>query len=171
MGDPKSKQWRVDHGMCPMCGKEAAPYYFCWDCRVDKSFNRLLTKMADRRILKKEGKGKHALFSIGDSNLTTDQFHWGQWIWDLDPDDKRRRPRIGRRPIDLDETLIRIFESAGRPLTMEEILFAWGKLRSQRKTTSLAGDMTAIVLAQRKRDERAAKRAAVLARQPVGTTP
>lgn len=171
--DPtKSKQYRIDHGLCPTCGKEAAPYYLCWDHRSIRSLTNVLNKGVGLGIFEAEKKnGRNTYFRRGPRIYDPNVHLTGTYLWDMDPDDKRLRPRMGRRPIDLDETLIGIFETAGKPLTMDEIMFAWGSLRNRRKTASLAGDMTAIVLAQRKRDERAAKRLAVMNKQPAATVP
>ncbi len=88
-----------------------------------------------------------------------DEGKWGTYLMDMKEDDKRLRPRLGRRPVDFDEMLMAIFREAARPLSEDEIVLAWGKLRSKRKTESLVGDMTKLVLAQRRRDARLAKRA------------
>lgn len=165
--DPtKSKQYRIEHGLCPMCGKESAPYYLCHDHRNIGALHRLLTKMVDQRLLTKTKDGRAYGYEINHaSGKTPRDFVPGRASWlDLKPDDKRRRPRLGRRPVDLDETLIGIFQEAARPLTIEEVVSAWGRLRSQRKHETLAGDMAAIIKAQRKRDERAARWRETLAR-------
>lgn len=164
--DPtKSKQYRVDHGLCPNCGEEAAPYYLCHKCRDLTALTRQLNRMVDQGVLERERLGRGFGYSVNKtSGKTLDDFvAYKAWI-DLSPDDKRRRPRLGRRPIDLDETLIGIFQNAGIPLTIEEVVAAWGHLRSQRRHETLATDMTVIIKAQRKRDDRAAKRLASLAR-------
>lgn len=154
------RQHRIDHGLCPECGEEAAPYYLCANHRQLGSLTRMLNKMADRGIIQKSKDGRSNTYGIpsGWSGRKIDEFNWGKMLFEMEDGDKRLRPRMGRRPIDLDETLISIFTDAGRPLQMEEILAAWGKLRSKRKHASLAGDMTALIEAQRKRDERNAKR-------------
>lgn len=154
-------RYRIDHGLCPECGKEAAPYYLCTNHRQLGSLTRLLNKMADRSIIQKLDGGRYAI-PHGWNGRNIDDFAWGDTLFDMKPDDKRLRPRMGRRPIDLDETLMSIFFEAGSPLQMEEIYAAWGKLRSQRKHASLAGDMTAIIAAQRRREMRDAKRAKVV---------
>jgi hypothetical protein len=156
----EQRQYRIDHGLCPECGRESAPYYLCEEHRQLNSLTRMLNRMADRGVLQKEKQGGKSYYSPGVNSARCGDFSWRQTLFDMDPDDKRLRPRMGRRPIDLDETLISIFETAGRRLTMEEILSAWGKLRSKRKTESLVGDMSAIILAQHRRDERNAKRLA-----------
>jgi hypothetical protein len=160
MKPAERRQHRVDHGLCPQCGKEAAPYYLCPDCRSLGSMTRLLNKMAREGLAVKAKQGRCNVFSPGPRIDAEDRFEkWGKFVWDMKPDDKRLKPRLGRRPVDLDETLLSIFTDAGKPLSIEEVCAAWGRLRTRRKTASLAGDMTAIIKAQRRREERAAKRA------------
>jgi hypothetical protein len=154
------RQHRIDHGLCPICGEEAAPFYLCHDHRTYAAFERMLNRMSERGIAKKEKiKGKN-YWSIpaGWNGPRVEDFHWNPRMGELKLSDKRLRPRMGRRPIDLEDTLVEIFREAGKPLTMEEVHAAWGALRSKRKTASLAGDMVAIIKAQRRREERNAKR-------------
>lgn len=154
------RQHRIDHGLCPECGEEAAPYYLCPTHRLKGSVSRMMGRMADSGIVIKGKDGQQTTYSVSSGWETKfDEFACGTTLFDMDPDDKRLRPRLGRRPVDLDETLISIFVQAGRPLQMEEICAAWGKLRSKRKHATLAADMAALIAAQRKRDERNAKRA------------
>lgn len=156
------RQHRIDHGMCPECGGEAAPYYLCWDCRSLASITKMLNRGVKLGVFTKQGTGKHTLWGAG--ARISDKIDFGAtYLWDMNPDDKRLRPRINRRPGDLDETLMGVFMGAGKPLTMEEIYMAWGALRSKRRHQTLATDMTAIIKAQRKRDMRAAKRVAIMA--------
>lgn len=156
------RRHRVDHGLCPSCGKEAAPYYLCPDCRTKASMLRMLNTMARRGIIDKSRRGRDSLWSIekGKDRPQIDQFRWGKYLLEMDDSDKRLRPRMGQRPIDLDETLMSIFRDAGKPLSMEEIYHAWGRLRSRRKTGTLAGDMSKIIAAQRRREGRSARRVA-----------
>ena len=158
-----SRKYRIDHGLCPACGKEAAPYYLCERCRHQDSLRKMLHKMADHGIIDrhKEGRDLYWCPPSKPPPVTPDllRFWNANTIWDMDPDDPRRRPRLGRRPVDLMDTLIGIFREANRPLQEAEVIAAWAKLRSKRKTQSLAGDMTALINAQRRRDERNAKRA------------
>ncbi len=163
------RQYRIDHGRCPECGEESAPYYLCTKHREIGAVGRMMNQMAERGVVKKERIGRHTK-PEGFNGRSIDEFTWAKRLWELDPDDKRFRPRLGRRPVDLDETLIGIFQEAGRPLQMEEIVAAWGKLRSKRKTRSLAGDMAAIIAAQQRREERNAKRAAVARRTQFSQT-
>jgi len=159
------RQHRIDHGMCPLCGKEAAPYYLCHEHRTLNALTRILNKAVDQKILTKERHGRSFGYGIDQSSgKTAKDIVTGRCWLDLSPGDKRLKPRLGRRPIDLDETLMGIFMDAGKPLTMEEIYGAWGKLRSQRRHATLATDMAAIIKADRRRAERNAKRAAVTQR-------
>lgn len=120
----------------------------------------MLNTMNRRGILDKITGGREHLWHIdkGKAYNNTADFRWQKYLLEMDADDKRRRPRINRRPVDLDEVLMGIFRASGQPLQIEEIYQAWGRLRSRRKTATLAGDMAKIIAAQRRRDARAAKR-------------
>jgi hypothetical protein len=120
----------------------------------------MLNTMARRGVIDKTRKGRDSLWLIDKDKAHTeiDDFRWGKYLMEMDESDKRLRPRLGRRPVDLDDTLMQIFRDAGKPLTMEEIYHAWGRLRSRRKTETLAGDMKRIIAAQRRREHRASKR-------------
>jgi hypothetical protein len=158
------KQYRIDHGLCPLCGKEAVPYYLCQEHRSRNAFTRMLNRMSDRGIISREKDGGKVYYKHLPGGRSVHDFPWGKMLWEMDSNDKRLRPRLGRRPVDLDDTLIEIFETAGKPLRIDEIIAAWGKLRSKRKTESLAGDMRTIIAAQHKRDAKNARRAAIAAR-------
>ena len=161
------RQYRIDHGLCPYCGEDAAPYYLCQRHREIGALSRLLYRSAARGIISREKEKGRVYYSKprAFNPPKFDDFEWNDTFFDMKPDDKRRRPRLGKRPVDLDETLIEIFETAGKRLQMHEILEAWGKLRTKRKTTSLAGDMRAIIEAQRRRDAKNAKRASIARKQ------
>jgi hypothetical protein len=158
MSAAAKRRYRLDRGMCPSCGLEAAPYYLCIACRRLSSMTRTLNKMAQAGVLERGRKGRSSVWSVRDAERLSDMDIRGSLLFGIEGEDKRLRPRLGRRPVDLDDTLRSIFEQAGKPLSMEDIYFAWGRLRSQRKTGSLAGDMAAIIKAQQRRDERARKR-------------
>lgn len=154
------RQYRIDHGLCPLCGEEAAPYYLCYKHRQHQVIRRFMNNATKWGVVSKVKEGnsnKYYILPDWEQQFDVNYKH-PSWL-DLRPDDKRRSPRLGRMPVKLDETLAGIFREANRPLMMEEIYEAWGRLRSRRKTESLAGDMTAIIAAQRRRDERNAKRA------------
>lgn len=161
-----TRQYRVDHGLCPICGKESAPYYLCEHHRKIGMVSRMCDLMAKRGVILRHKEKGRVAYSRPDgfNGPDTHDFKWLPRWGGLKEGDKRLRPRLGRRPVDLDETLVRIFMDAGRPLSIEEVVIAWGRLRSKRKTESLSGDMTAIIVAQRRRDERNAKRAAIAAK-------
>lgn len=151
------REYFVDHGLCPLCGEEAAPWYFCWEHRRHASLSRLLNKMAARDVIKKVKRG---WYQYGGERKLHD-YQWGKTLWDFDQERlDKLRPRINRKPVDLHDTLLAIFENAGRALTEDEIVEAWGKLRSRRKHEILANDMSKLILAQRKREARNAKRLA-----------
>lgn|GEM_PF-3895894 len=155
-----TRQHRIDHGLCPECGEEAAPYYLCEQHRRKASLGRILRSAATRGVLRISKRGGRNWYSVDTGCRPASDVNWpGKTIFDMNENDKRLRPRLGRRPVDIDETLIGIFVDSGRPLQYDEIISAWGRLRSKRKTASLAGDMTAIIEAQRRRAARNAKRA------------
>jgi len=155
----EKRQYRISYGMCPLCGLEAAPYYLCFACRQIKSLSRTLNRMHDAGIVAKSRKGRNSLWHVEKDKIDDVAVMdvRGSLLVGIKDGDKRLRPRMGGRPIDLDETLMSIFAVAGKPLTEDEVYFAWGNLRTTRKRASLASDMAAIINAQRKRDRRAAK--------------
>jgi hypothetical protein len=53
--------------------------------------------------------------------------------------DRRFRARSGKSPVNVEATIIEPLTEMGRPATLEEIMFAWGRLRERRRTGSLAG--------------------------------
>jgi hypothetical protein len=169
------RKYRVDHGLCPICGGEAAPYYLCGRHRSIASIRRLMNKAAKRGLVTKSPDGSARLYGVpteyrGKPELWKQRwegFDWGTYLGDMDEDDKRRRPRINRQPVDLLPMLLQVFADADLPLSEEEIILAWGKLRSRRKTGSLAGDMTKLILAQRRRERRNAKRCGVAAAEGI----
>jgi len=147
------RQHRIDHGMCPQCGREAAPYYLCYDCRSVSSLRRTLNRMHEHGALRRERSGRSNLWSIGERDNLDELDIRGTLLIGIKEGDGRLRPRMGKRPVDLDETLFSIFRDAGKPLTEDEVVFAWGRLRSKRKG-SLASDMAAIIAAERRRERR-----------------
>lgn len=157
------REYLVDHGLCPVCGDEAAPWYLCWNHRQVNSIRRICNKFAERGVVIKSKDGSGNLYKAApDMEAKYAQYRWAKYDFGNMPEsDKRLRPRLNRRPVDLDETLLQIFRDSDRPLSEEEVIVAWGKLRSKRKTGTLAGDMTKLIRAQRRREARNAKRARV----------
>ncbi len=67
------------------------------------------------------------------------------------------RPRLGNMPVHVVPELIQMFTDFGRPVSLEEIMAAWGRLREKRKNP-LVSDMSALIAAQRRREARNLKR-------------
>jgi hypothetical protein len=155
---------RAEKGLCPQCGKEAAPYYLCADHRTIAMVGRAMNRAEKYGGVTKEKRGGKAYWRIRD--MAAIEGNWRPCGWDLDPNDKRLRPRLGRVPIEVDRELLRLAYDMGCPFTTEEIIAAWGRLREQRKAGTIAGNMAAIIKAQRRRDERNARRAAQTEKEP-----
>jgi hypothetical protein len=113
--------------------------------------------------VKKEKRGNESYWLLEDPSAF-DRGRWWKCGWNLDPDDKRLKPRLGRIPVEIDQELLCLAASFGRPFSTEEIIAAWGRLREQRKAGTVAGNMTAIIKADRRRAERNARRAALAGR-------
>lgn len=152
------KQDRIAKGLCPTCGKEAAPYYLCSRCRFYGKIGRVLrragkagafTRTVDKKGVVRWGIGSEAAFDA--------------MTWRPDPKegDGRLRPRLGRVPVDVEGELVALLTSMGKPATIDEIVAAWGQLRERRRV-SIANDMATIIAAQRKREARARKRAGLV---------
>lgn len=145
---------RILAGLCPTCGKESAPYYLCADHRFQKKIEHILKRATKSNALTVERKGRSNYYSLGDEAA----FRKIKWRADPKDSDKRLRPRLGRVVVDVEDELYRLLSDMGRPATIEEIVQAWGRLREKRKTGSLAGDINQIITAERKRQQRNAKR-------------
>lgn len=153
-------QDRILRGQCPNDGKEAAPFRLCYDCRQSSRVRRALKKGAKYGVFKSLGKGKHSLWMIGDksnnpealrkSNRNGTPFH-------LPDTDRRGRPRLRGITVDVEATLMQVVGHIGRPCTIEEITFAWGKLRD-RRISPLPTDLARLIKAEDKRKRRAEKR-------------
>lgn len=148
-----TRRARVENGLCPRCGKEAAPYYLCSRCRLQSRIMHVLNRAAKAGGFKKERKGRESFWSIGDEKALASI----KWRRELLEGDKRSLPRLGRVPVAVEAELINLLISLGRPATLEEIIVAWGGLREKRKTASVAQDMARLITAQRKRERRAEK--------------
>ena len=148
------QQERVAKGLCPTCGKEAAPYYLCADHRLTGKIERILRRVHAAGGVTREKRGVKAYWSMGDREA------WDRLAWRPDPKDgdKRLRPRIRGVPVDVEATVIEIMRSLDRPCTTEEIVAAWGRLRTERQHATVAGDVAALIEAQRRREARNAKR-------------
>lgn len=155
------RRHRLAHGLCPTCGKEAAPYYLCSEHRQLLWLDRVLSRFAAAGKFKREKIGGRVHWSLGPNPDAGEDIQWRE------PKDGDRRfgPRLGRVPVDVEATLAALLRDMGRPASLDEIMAAWGKLREKRKTASLAGDMRALIEAQRRRDERNARRTVISQRR------
>lgn len=156
------RQERIAAGQCPNCGKEAAPYYLCADCRLLNSLTRVLRKGERAGAFRVAKDGRSKRWFPGDP-AAMDRLVAGSRPFP-GAEDGRRAPRLRGRRIDIEGTLLQVIQRIGRPCTIEEILAAWGKLRD-RRTTPLAADLACIVAAQDKRRRKAEKRVAIARRR------
>ena len=159
---------RIAHGLCPQCGKEAAPFYLCWQCRLGQRFNRSLKKGVRCGVVNKIGEGRKALFGLEKGYSEEAERQWGKHSIPIviPESDSRGHPRIRGTRVNVEATLIRVIEFIGHPCTLEEIMTAWGRLRSKRDAP-LHSDLGRIIIASERRKTRNAKRAALS--QPFGT--
>lgn len=144
---------RIAKGLCPRCGKEAAPYYLCADHRFEQQIVRRLNRGERIGGFRKEKRGRQTYWSLGSQNAL-DSMDWR----DPKPDDKRYRPRLGRIPVEIEDELIKMLTDLGKPVTIDEILAAWGRLREKRSGGSVAQNMAAIIAADQRRQDRNARR-------------
>ena len=141
-------QQRMDKGLCPRCGEDAAPYRLCGSHRLESRLVRSLKKMERQGALKSTGRGANSMWSNVEG-VEADT-RWSTPV--VPPDnDKRFRPRLGNVPADVEKELIGIMTEAGEPLTVEQIMAAWERLRQKRNRSSIAGDMKRIIKADQKR--------------------
>jgi len=147
---------RIARGQCPECGKEAAPFRLCFDCRQIQRIRRSAKRLAKDGQITITKRGKHLLYhSIQGVNKPVDE-RWAT-SWNPPEDDLRFRPKLRGTRVDVDRTLIEVMKHIGRPCTIEEIMAGWGKLRAKR-SAPLAADLARIVAAEDKRKSRNAKR-------------
>jgi hypothetical protein len=146
----KLKQERINKGLCPDCGEQAAPYYLCDRCRYINMVRRVCEKGVKAGTFRCKKKGRHKLYGIADPTIDFD-------YREAAPLDKRLAPRINGIPVDVKEDIYTILYRAGKPLTEEEIRYAWGKLRLRKGRTSAAHDMATILKAKEKRERRKQK--------------
>lgn len=149
---------RVANGLCPTCGKEAAPYYLCWYCRGRQRLVRCLKRGVRHGVLSETIDHRFALVA----GYTQEQSRqWGKWSTKLilPESDGRGRPRLRGIRVDVDGTLMRVIAFIGRPCTIDEIVKAWGRLRDKRNAP-LASDLGSIIQAADRRARKNARRAA-----------
>ena len=154
---------RVENGLCPQCGAEAAPYYLCAKCRQMRSLGRLLDRAEGHGFFRSEARGRSRMWFLPDSKPNADISEvmpqpYPLWGEGQGFDDARLRPKIKGLPVNVEATLIELMREEARPLTVEEISTAWGRLRLKANRVSAAHDLRALILAERRRQSRAAKR-------------
>ena len=141
----------MDKGLCPRCGEEAAPYRLCGKHRFEGRVIRALKRCERLGALTSTGRGMDTYWNIVEgAELDT------RWATPINPPehDKRFRPRLGNVPVDVEKELIQLFIDTGKPMTTEEVMAAWERLRQHRNRESVAADLKRIVKAQRRREER-----------------
>jgi hypothetical protein len=148
---------RIAKGLCPRCGKEAAPYYLCQSCRYGDRIVRMLNRGHKGGGFKKERRGNTNYWSIGDASAI-DKIKWQP---DPKPGDKRRLPRFRGVPIEIEQAVLGALESIGRPATLEEIIAAWVRLKADRGGGAVSHHLVAIIKADDRRARKNARRAAL----------
>ena len=156
------RQDRINRGLCPQCGKEAAPYYLCPDCRQLRSLGGMLNRMNKHDVVRKSKKGRFNLWFTGARTLEDaggmKNRSYPLWNEGKGADDKRLRPRIGKIPVDVERELLEMLSRFDRPVSEDEIVQAWGRMRVRRGRASAAGDLVALIKAERRRVRRCEKR-------------
>lgn len=149
---------RVAHGLCPNCGKEAAPYRLCFDCRQLGRITRCLKRGVKHGALNLDITKR---YSINKNAPDGAHKQWGKWStkWNLPESDKRSQPKLRGIRVDVEATLLSVIEFIGRPCTIEEITLAWARLREKR-SDPLPNDLARIIKAADKREAKRARRAA-----------
>lgn len=147
---------RVAHGLCPQCGKEAAPYRLCWNCRTQGRVRRALKKAVRYGAVRTDGKRYWSGDKADDPAVRAQLRKWDT-PFVLPESDGRGKPRVRGIRVDVEATLYKVIEFIGRPCTIEEIMAAWGRLRDKR-TNPLPVDLGRIITAEDKRARKAARR-------------
>lgn len=130
----EERRLRVAAGLCPHCGTEAAPYFLCWEHRSRRALLRLFAAMVRRDMLTVEQQDGQLYYRKGPKDEPDPALPVG--LHDMDPSDPRLRPKIGGKPVDVAEVLAGIMHATGRPMTEDEIVAAWGRLRLERRQRS-----------------------------------
>ena len=153
-------QQRVAKGLCPKCGAEAAPYYLCDRCHFRGQLHRFLASGRKQGLVEQlvdpDDRRKRRFRATGPGIVHKMSYNG------LDPGD-RSAPRLKRIPVDVERELAAILEQAGKPLDVDEIVEAWGRLRvrnQKRQRISVASDLAYIIESRRRRSEKLARRAA-----------
>lgn len=156
-------QARLNAGLCPQCGKDAAPYRLCVRCRALDQVRRFARRGAACGALSYEpdpADRRRKLVAIKDDSKR-DEFSFASpgFAWTMDPEvDRRFRPRLRGVPVDVAGQVVEIFRARGEPMTEQEIMAAWGRLRVKPDRESAARDVVRIIEADRRREVRAGRR-------------
>lgn len=157
---------RVRNGLCPRCGREAAPYYLCHNCRQSDRITRMLKRGARHGVFQFIGGGsrltKNTMIWKGakfeDDGANAELRKWAIPIH-MSEADGRGKPRMRGIRVDVESTLLNVVRFIGRPCTIEEIIQAWGRLRDRRESP-LPNDLARIIAASDERSKKNARRAA-----------
>lgn len=150
------RQARIAKGLCPSCGKEAAPFYLCWDCRQMQRIHRAGKRLAHEGVILNYKENGRVMFKLAPGGL--DKPVDNRWATTVIPpkDDRRFSPKLRGARVNVEATLVEVIRHIGRGCTIEEIMAGWGRLRDKR-TSPLAHDLARIIAADDKRKRKAAK--------------
>jgi hypothetical protein len=147
-------QARLAKGLCPLCGMDAAPYRLCARHRQIGLIRRVANRLHTRGYLQKEKKGRENWYHKESHAPALEESVYKE----AGPGDGRLKPRLNHVPIDIEQELKALFvKMAGTPITEEEIIGAWQRLRLRKGRISVAHDMATLILAHRKREKRSVR--------------
>ena len=98
----KLKQERINKGLCPICGEQAAPYYLCDKCRGKAILRRFLNRAVEAGAFRMKKVGRENTYAIGDENADF-SYRFPEKF------DKRHEPRFRNIPVDVEKELLNIF--------------------------------------------------------------
>lgn len=156
---------RLDNGLCPQCGEEAAPFYLCYMCRQKRRFMRAIDRMIVTGSLTSDTGDNRGKLRVNEAVPLDDR-----WATNIVPpeSDRRFRPRIGGIPVNVEAQIWKLCESFDREFSIDDVVRAWGRLRGEkRKRGSAAADVRAILAAEEKRRRRAEKHRALHSDSPL----
>lgn len=144
---------RIARGLCSNCGKEAAPWRLCGQCRFAEKIRRVLRKAKKHGLVKRTQKGRDVKWSLTDKDWSGVGFREAQ------EGDKRLEPRLGGIPVDIEDELVGILVASGVPMNEKELVEAWGRLRVRRGRESAAKDLAYVIEARRNQAAKISRRA------------
>src|SRR4051812_14100910 len=106
------RQERVLKGLCPNCGKEAAPYLICYDCRFKMRLHRCLKRGRKIGVLAGIGSGRNTLWRLGNNDTNEGMREWEKWQTPmvLPETDRRGHARMRGIRVDVERTLIEVIK-------------------------------------------------------------